>query len=41
MLLDFLALEDGANRLSQNVVKELLLSAAKYLKRMQISHDGW
>jgi len=32
MLLDFLALENGTDRVSQNVVKELLLSAAKYLK---------
>jgi len=38
-LLDFLNLEDETNRLFPNVDKELLLCAAWYLTRAQISHD--
>jgi len=35
----FLTLEGGTDRLSQNISKELLLYAAGYLGRAQISHD--
>ena len=36
--LDFLTLEDGADRLSENVSKELPLNAA-YLRRTETPHD--
>jgi hypothetical protein len=38
-LLDFLILEDGTDRLSQNVGTELSLYAALYLISLHISHD--
>jgi hypothetical protein len=38
-LAHFLTFEDGAERLFQNVSKELPLYAAEYPKRVQISHD--
>ena len=38
-LLDFLTFEDGADRLSRNVSKELPLYAA-YPRRVQNSHDN-
>jgi hypothetical protein len=38
-LLDFLTLEAGTERVSQNISKELPLYAAYYLRRTQISHD--
>jgi hypothetical protein len=38
-LFDFLTLEDGTKRLSQKGGKELPLSSAYYLKRVQISQD--
>jgi len=38
-LLDFLALEDGTDRLSWNVGREFPVHAVQYLTRVQISHD--
>jgi hypothetical protein len=38
--LDYLTLEDGIDRLYQNVGKELPLYAAWYLRRAHISHDN-
>jgi len=38
--LDFLTLEDGTDTLSQNISKELLLSAVWELRRTQISLDN-
>jgi hypothetical protein len=38
-LLDFLILEEGIEKLTQNVGKELPLYTTKYLRRAQISHD--
>jgi hypothetical protein len=38
-LLDFSTVEDGTNRLSQNISTESPLYAVKYLRKMQISHD--
>jgi hypothetical protein len=38
-LLDFLTLEVGTERVSQNVSRELPLYAAHYFRRAQISHD--
>jgi hypothetical protein len=38
-LLDFLTLEAGTDRVSQNVSQELPLHAAYYFRRAQISHD--
>jgi hypothetical protein len=35
----FLALEGGTDRLSENVIKELPLYTARYLRRAQISND--
>ena len=39
-LLDFLTLEDGTNRLSQNVCKELSLCAVQFLRRAEGSRDN-
>ena len=39
-LLDFLTLEDGTNRLPQNVCNELSLYAMQYLRRAEGSHDN-
>jgi hypothetical protein len=36
-LLDFSTVEDGTNRLSQNISSESPLYALKYLRKMQIS----
>jgi hypothetical protein len=38
-LLDFLNLEDGIEKLTQNVGRELPLYTIKYLRRAQTSHD--
>jgi hypothetical protein len=38
-LLDFFTLEDGTDRLSRNVGKDLLFYTAYYLRRLEISHD--
>jgi hypothetical protein len=40
ILLDFVTLEDGTKRLSQNVGKESPLHTAQYLRRAWISHDN-
>ena len=39
-VLDFQSLEDGTDRLSRNLSKELLLYTAQYVRRAQISHDS-
>jgi hypothetical protein len=39
-LLDFLTLEEGTNRLSQNVWNELSLHAVQYLRRAEGSRDN-
>lgn len=38
---NFLTLEDGSNRLSQNVGKELLPYAAQYPRRAKLSSTSW
>jgi len=39
-LLDFLTLEDGTNRLSQNACNKLSLYAVQYLRRGEGSRDN-
>jgi hypothetical protein len=40
LILDFLTLEGGTNKLSENISKELLLNAAEYLRRAEVYYDN-